>query len=485
MAGDTLPAADRPTTLMRNYPAIRRVLIITLLLNWLAAGVKLGVGMLTGALSLVADGLDSLFDGLANVIGLVGIAVGSRPPDDNHPYGHRKFETLTALIIASLLFFTAWELAQSAIQRIRQPEPVTVNALSLAALVFSMIVQGATSLYELRAGRRLKSEVLVADAFHARASILASLGVMVGLVAVRLGYPAADPLVTLVIAALIVKIGVDIVRENTPALVDQAAIDHKVVAGIVSQVPGVQSFHRIRSRGPAGAGALDLHVRVASDLTMQQANAIAGEVRRRLLELESVNDVTIDIEPERRPGQEAADIFATVQHAAQALGLQVHESWVHQVEERLILELHVGVDPELSVGVAHEMVDQLERECLQRLPQLAACYSHIELHTPAILPGAGVSLALQKRVTQAVYYALSQTPGLSNAHNIMVRQSAGHLTTSFEVVADADLPISAAHDLTSQVEARLRGQIINLSDVLIHVEPFDHGQEALHASITA
>lgn len=460
----------------RNYPAIRRVLWITMLLNWLAAGVKLGAGFLTGALSLVADGLDSLFDGLANVIGLVGIAVGSRPPDENHPYGHRKFETLTALLIASLLFFTAWELAESAIQRLRAPEPVTVNAWSLVTLIFSMIVQGATSVYELRRGRALRSEVLVADALHARASIVASLAVLGGLIAVRLGYPLADPLLTLALAVLIAKIGLDIVRENTPALLDEATIDHDLVANIVSAVAGVESFHRIRSRGHADAGALDLHVRVAPDLTMQQANAIADEVRRRLLALDTIDDVTVHIEAQNQTGKEAADIFATVQHAAQALDLQVHETWVHEIEDRLVLELHVGVDPGLTVQEAHALVDQLERACLERLPSLAACQSHIELHTPAILPGAGVSLALQKRVTEGVYTAMAQVSGLHSPHNITVRQSEGHLTTSFEVVADPDLPISAAHELTSQVEAHLRARAPNLAEVLIHVEPYDHGQ---------
>lgn len=461
----------RSETMPRNYPAIRRVLIITMLLNWLAALAKLAVGLLTGALSLVADGLDSLFDGLANIIGLIGIAVGSRPPDDDHPYGHRKFETLAALIIASLLFFTAWELAQSAIQRLRTPQPVTVNLWSLAALVFSMVVQGATSVYELRAGRRLNSEVLVADAFHARASILASLAVMGGLIAVYLGYPIADPLITLGLAVFIAKIGVDIVRENTPALVDQAAVDRELVANVVGAVPGVESFHQIRSRGPADAGQLDLHVRVAPDLSMQQGNAIADEVRRRLLALDSVADVTVHVEAQRQPGREAEEVDAIVHHAAQEFGLQVHETWTHQLQGRMILEVHIGVDPALSVGKAHELVDQFERAVLTRLPQLAACETHIELHSPEVLPGAEVSRALHNQVAAAVQKATAQTNGLRHAHNIAVRQSEGRLTASFEVVADQDLPIADAHELTEQVETRLRSQIPHLTDVLIHVEP--------------
>lgn len=459
---------------MRDYPAIRRTLIITMLLNFLAAAVKLGAGLATGALSLVADGFDSLFDAIANVVGLVGIAIGSRPPDENHPYGHRKFETIAALIIAFLLFLTAWELGKTAIERLRSPALITLNSWTFAALLFSILVQAGTSTYELRKGRALHSEVLVADALHTRSSILVSLGVMAGLIAVRLGYPPADSVLTLLIAIWIAKIGIDIIRENTPALVDQAAVDQELVAQVVGSVPGVESFHRIRSRGFADAGALDLHVRVAPELTMQQADAIADEVRRRLLELDSIADVTVHVEAQQRPGQETSSIQATVQHAADELGLTLHEFWVHQVDGELRLELHVGVDPTLTVGQAHYLVDQLERTCLQRIPELHSCQSHIELHSPEILPGAAVSQALRSRVSQVVNAAVADTPGLQDAHNLSVRQSEGRLVISFEVVADSDLPISAAHELTSRLEATLRSQIPNLAEILIHVEPYDH-----------
>ncbi|MCO6451865.1 MAG: cation diffusion facilitator family transporter [Caldilineales bacterium] len=463
-----------PFSPMRDYAAIRRVLIITMLFNFAATAVKLAAGLATGALSLVADGLDSFFDGLSNVVGLVGIQVGSRPPDANHPYGHRKFETLAALIIASLLFVACWELAKTAVERLFDPQPITVNIWTFSALVISIVIQALTSLYELGRGRQLKSEILLADALHTRASILSSLAVMGGLAAVWLGYPAADSILTLVVAALIAKIGIDIIRENTPALVDQAVVDERVVAQVVEGVPGVESYHRIRSRGHVDAGALDLHIRVAPELSMQKANAIADEVRRRLLDLDNVSDVTVHVEAQTRPGYEADTIGAVVQQAANELGLQLHEFWVHQVNNSLILELHVGVAPTLSVGKAHALVDQLEKRCLERLPNVTECQSHIELHTPEILPGAAVSRGLEARVAAAIAAAVAETPILRDAHNLSVRQSEGRLITSFEVVASADLPISAAHELTSELELRLRAVMPDLGEVLIHVEPFDH-----------
>ncbi len=463
---------------MRNYSDIRRTLVITMLLNFVASAVKLGAGFATGALSLVADGLDTLFDAVANIVGLVGISIGSRPPDKDHPYGHRKFETFAALIIALLLFVAAWELGSSAVARMRNPQPITLNAWAFAALVFSIVIQAGTSAYELRKGRHLHSEVLVADALHTRSSILASLAVMVGLIAVWLGYPLADSIITMFVALFIAKIGVDIVRENSPALLDQAAVDQDLVSDIVRGVPGIESYHRIRSRGHTDASSLDLHVGVAPDLSMQEANAIADEVRRRLLTLDSVADVTIHIEAQYRAEQESARIYATVQQAARESGLQVHEFWVHKIDGNLVLELHVGVSPDLTVGEAHDLVDQFETICLERISQLSACQSHIELHNPEILPGSHVSRTLRQRVQDAVYGAVEKNPGLHDPHNINVRQSEGRLTVSFEVITDADLLISTAHELTSQVETGLRAQITNLGEVLIHIEPHDHGSPA-------
>jgi len=211
---------------MENFRAIRRVLWITMGLNLLATAAKLIVGYWTGSLSLIADGFDSVFDSASNVIGLVGIHVAAQPADKDHPYGHRKAETMTALIIASLLFLTTWELIQSAVERLRNPALIQaeVNVWSFGALLVSIVVHLTVVWYELREGRRLYSDVLVADALHTRADIFVSLSVIGGLIAVRLGYPLADPILALVIALFIAKIGIDIIRQSSPTLMDKAAM---------------------------------------------------------------------------------------------------------------------------------------------------------------------------------------------------------------------------------------------------------------------
>jgi cation diffusion facilitator family transporter len=464
------------TTDLRDVRRIRLVLVVTMLLNFLATAIKLAAGITTGALSVVADGLDSLFDGISNLIGLVGLNIASRPPDKDHPYGHRKFETIAALSIAFLLFLASWQLLVTAWERWWSDQVPQINAWTIAAMIASMLIQGGTSLYELREGRQLKSEVLVADALHTRASILISLSVLVGLILVGLGFPKADPILAAFVALMIAKIGVDILRETLPVLVDQAAFDPNQIADIVDEVGGIESFHKVRSRGAAGSAAIDMHVRVSPEKTVREANAIADEVRRRLLELEGVSDVTIHIEAQREPDPDAADLFATVKHAAEELNLTIHEIWAHRYNADLALEMHVGVDPTLSLGEAHELVDQLEKDIPARLPEVKWVHTHIELATTQVQRGSGAAIRVSSEIRAVVERVVAEIPHLFNPHNIRLRRNPTdeeRLYMSLECTVDPELPVTQAHELASQLEVELRRRLPDVSDVSVHLEPHD------------
>jgi len=456
--------------MQRNYSAIQWVLIVTFLLNLLATVAKLGVGLWSGALSLVADGLDTLFDGLSNVIGLLAVRISSQPPDEDHPYGHRKFETLAALFIAAALFITAWELARDAVEHLLHPTPLAVNGWSIGALLFGGLTQAFTGWWELRKGRELASEILIADARHTIASIGVSVGVLIGLGLVWLGYVWADPVVALLVAGVIAKIGVDTVRENIPALVDSAPLGAEQIGAVVASVEGVESFHRIRSRGFVDNIAIDLHVRVSPKLSMEEANAIADEVSRRLLELPGVGDVTVHAEAQRGP-ESASDLYTATKLAAQELGVMIHEWSVQSIDGQLSLHLHVGVDPNLLLGDAHALVDRLEQIILARQPQIRSVHTHIELLTPDILPSAHVSSGLQQRVTSAVERAVDAIPYLTQPHDIQVRQVEGRLFVTVEVLVDGALSVTEAHELSTRLQEAIRANVPNVSEALVHLEP--------------
>lgn len=458
----------------RDLRQIKRVLIATMLLNFLATAVKLAAGLATGALSVIADGLDSLFDGLSNVIGLAGLYVAAKPPDAEHPYGHRKFETIAALSITFLLFLTSWQLLQAAWGRFQSSAEPEVNLWMIAAMLFSMLVQAGTSFYELRQGRRLNSEILIADALHTRASILVSVSVLAGLGLVVLGYPRADAILAGVVALVIAKIGIDVLRETIPVLVDQAVVDPKEIAEIVRQVGGVESFHRVRSRGAAGSAAVDLHVRISPEKTVQEADAIATEIRRRLLALEKVTDVTVHLEAQRESGSDKHDLFAALRQTADELGLVVHESWLNRIEGDLYLEVHVGVDPHLTLGEAHELVDRLEAEMRLRAPQINSVHTHIEMADRHVQEGDRASHELEQRVRWEVVRIVDSIPSLNDPHNIIVRRNRGEgagYSVSLECTIAPDTPVADAHQLSTLLERELSAQLDNVNDVFVHLEP--------------
>lgn len=454
----------------RDFGAIQKTLIITFLLNMVATAAKLGVGIWTGALSLIADGLDTLFDGLANVIGVIAVRMGSRPPDAEHPYGHRKFETMAAIFIASMLFITAWELATGAVGRLLQPVETEVNGWSIGALIFGGVIQGLSGWWELRRARALQSEILVADARHTITSLYVSVAVLIGLAMVYLGYTWADPVAALLVAAVIARIGVTTVLENVPVLVDQAPLDETAIGSVVADVEGVESFHRIRSRGTADNIAIDLHIRVDSRLSVQAANGIADEVRRRLLDLEGVHDVTVHLEAERSPESTAA-VYQAIKLAADEEGVMIHESWIQQVDDQIGLHLHVGVDPQLTLAEAHEVVDGLEQKIQERLAQVTSIYTHIEAGTPEILPTARVTQGLQKQIERAVHAAAEAIPALQDPHDIQIRQVEGRLFIAAEALVDGNLSVSQAHELSTQMQELVRDSIPNVGEVLVHLEP--------------
>jgi cation diffusion facilitator family transporter len=461
---------------MKTFRAIRRVLWITMGLNLVATVAKLSVGYWTGSLSLIADGFDSAFDTATNVIGLVGISVASRPADKDHPYGHRKAEAMTALIIAGFLFLTTWELIQSAVERLRDPTLIQaeVNVWSFGALLVSIVVHLIVVWYELRAGRRLQSDVLVADALHTRADILLSFSVAGGLIAVHLGYPIADPILALFIALLIAKIGIDIIRESSPALMDEIAMPADQVEQIAQSVPGVLSCHRVRSRGHKSAVYADLHIQVDPAMSTEQAHTVAHELQRRLHEhFPSIQDVTIHMEPSDSPGEQSQEQIAVqLRRLADGLGIGVHGVWVHEIDRRYYTEVHLEVDGGLSLRQAHERVSLLEERARAEIPHLVELTTHIEPQGQLIqAPDPGLAEA---QVAQLVQQAANDMLDAEACHRVQVRHNEAGWTVSMHCYLPGEISLTKAHQISTRLEIQLLEKVPELERVMIHTEPWEN-----------
>ncbi len=284
-------------------PRVRRVLIITLVLNELVAVAKIGWGYTTGSIGMLSDGLHSLFDGVSNVVGLVGIWIASRPPDENHPYGHKKYETLFTIVIAVMIFGTCLQVLKRVYHSLTAGHETQAPNTSFIILACTIAVNTFVMLYEMKRGRQLKSDFLMADALHTKSDIPTSFAVIVGLVFTRLGYPVADTVAGIIITVFIARIGWEIIKSASDVLVDTVCIDTNAIESVVMGVEGVRGCHDIRSRGTPQHIYLDLHIQVDPHITLHAAHEIANGVERRIRhEFPEVLDIVAHVEPLREKG---------------------------------------------------------------------------------------------------------------------------------------------------------------------------------------
>lgn len=288
---------------------ISTVLWQILALNFVVAGAKLVYGWKSGAIAISADGIHSLLDGSSNILGLVGISVARRPPDANHPYGHRKFETFAALGIAAMLFFGCHEIVTAALERLRHPKLPDVTPAGFVVLIGTILINVFVVWYERREGERLQSELLQSDAAHTGSDVFASLLVLASFTAALFHVAWADVAASAVIVALILRAGVSILRHTLSTLSDERRIDPREIEEAALEEPGVREAHNVRSRGPADDIHVDLHVLVDPRLPIADAHAIGHRVERRLRDRWlGLTDVVVHVEPalesERARGRE-------------------------------------------------------------------------------------------------------------------------------------------------------------------------------------
>jgi len=282
-----------------HYRKIRFILLFILALNWGVAAAKIIYGLLSRCSSMTADGFHSLADGASNIIGIIGIHFACQPTDKDHPYGHKKYETLFSLVIAALLFIVAFNLAKEGIERLFRPVTPNVTIANFIVMFVTLAINFWVMHYEHKRGLALRSDILISDATHTKADIFTSISVIVTLAVIKLGYPVLDPIATVVIAMFIVHAGWEIVKQSSAVLCDTAAIlDDNRIVGIVLGVKGVKNCHKIRSRGRPDDIYIDLHVQVQPDMHIDNAHKISYAIEEAIKKgIPEVTDVVVHMEP--------------------------------------------------------------------------------------------------------------------------------------------------------------------------------------------
>jgi cation diffusion facilitator family transporter len=296
--GESIAPPRLSSAALARRRVVARVLWLILLTNTAAAAVKLAYGWRAHALAFSADGIHSLLDGASNAVGLVGLYVASEPADEEHPYGHQRFEAIAALAIGALILLGLAEIVERAFAGLSAPREGGAGWAGVAIALATFAVNGAVARYEAKCAWAVHSAILSADAGHTTTDALGTLVLVAGALGAHFGVRFADSIAACVIAVLIARTAWSVLRDNVGVLADARRIDPELIQRLACSVEGVQGAHKVRSRGSLEHVAVDLHIHVDPRMTVDEAHRLTHRVADRIREeLAEVGDVIIHTEP--------------------------------------------------------------------------------------------------------------------------------------------------------------------------------------------
>ncbi len=283
---------------MDKFSKVRRILVVILFLNWLVAFSKVIYGYMTRCASMTADGFHSFGDGASNIIGIIGIWAASKPRDEEHPYGHKKFETFATLGIAAMLFLAAFNIFREAILRVFHPITPDVTLFSFILMIVTMAINIIAMRYEHKKGLEFSSDILVCDSLHTRSDIFSSIVVLGTLCSIKMGLSVLDVIVACIIALLIAKFAIQISKTSSNVLCDGSVLAVSKIVNITSKVSGVRSVHNIRTRGRRDDIHVDLHVIIDARMHIDDAHKLSHNIESILKQgIPGITEVSVHMEP--------------------------------------------------------------------------------------------------------------------------------------------------------------------------------------------
>lgn len=278
---------------------VKRVLAWILAANWIVAVAKLGLGIASGLAAVTADGLHSFIDGSSNIIGLVAMSIAARPADDDHPYGHGKFEALASLGIGAMIGVGMLELGRMAFNALVHDQHPVVDPVLFPVLVATLVINIVVTRVERHYGEKLRSPLLLADANHTLSDVFVTLAVLASVALTWFEVPRADGVVAVLVLGFVARVAYGIVKQGVNILSDTARLNPIEVEAAASAVQGVRRCFDVRSRGMDESIWVDLKIKVDPKTTTADAHALAHRVEAQLMaKYPQVIDVVVHVEPD-------------------------------------------------------------------------------------------------------------------------------------------------------------------------------------------
>lgn len=285
-----------------NYKKVKLILLVLLGANLIVAVSKILIGLVINSSSVMADGFHSISDSASNIIGIIGIVLASRPKDSSHPYGHKKFETIASMFIGTMLLFISFSVIKSSIYKLFNPSILEISVESLVIILLTLFINIFVAVYENKQGIKLNSQLLIADSLHTKSDIFVSSGVLITLLCIKLGFPPiVDTITSFIVSLFILHASYEIFKDNISPLTDKVILDEEIVIDILEGFDDIKDVHNIRSRGFKDYVFLDMHIKVDSNLNIDEAHSLVHKIENTLInKLGKKIDVIIHVEPNKK-----------------------------------------------------------------------------------------------------------------------------------------------------------------------------------------
>ncbi|MBS7698488.1 MULTISPECIES: cation diffusion facilitator family transporter [unclassified Chelatococcus] len=446
-----------------------RVALVSIFVSALLTLAKGFAGFTTGSLALISDAANSLLDIAATTMTWLAIRAAHKPADDEHHYGHGKFESLSALIETAFLFLLSGAVAYEGIRRLMSGQTeILFSWIAVAVLVGSIVVDGWRWWTLRKVAAETNSEALAADALHFSSDLINSIFVLIAIAAAQLGFSQADPIIAIGVSVFIAIAAFRLARRTINTLLDTAPKGlGDSIAAEVEALPGVVGVDHVRVR-PAGAHVIgEVGVRVSRTLPLESVQALKDRVREALdgehpgsLFTVTTNPVQLDDET----------VMERVMLIAARLRVPLHHVTVQSLARRLSVSFDLEVDQRLTLGEAHKIASRVEIAIRDELGPDVEVESHIEPLVPQ-LDGREADAATVARVALALAEQATATEAIREVHSVRVRETPAGLVVNYHCRADGALNVAEVHEQVDVLERLVRADHPEICRVVGHAEP--------------
>jgi len=431
---------------------------------------KTVVGLMTGSLAILTDAVHSLLDMGASIITFFAVRFSDKPADLDHHYGHGKIESLAALAQILILLTACGGIIYEAIHRLRAGEyPVDLNIWAFLVIIMSISIDATRVRVLRRVAKKYSSQALAADALHFSSDIYVSCVVLVGLAAVKLGLPIADPLASILVSMFIIYTAYRLGKRSVDVLLDRAPADAEdTIRATLRQFPEILGIDKIRLRSDGRMTFGEMPLKVDRALSFGKADDLAERLKNLLHDRLPLTDVAFTLTPVSAESEQIAD---TVRYVVSSFNLSLHHLIINETDQGPFVSMHIEMPGEITLDEAHRRASEVSRKLHQVNKRIVKVVIHTE---PYGKPGGGDhrhDFSDLNKLRGRIKVVVESFPGVNDCHNIILTPLANGLALSADMRMDGSFSLDQSHQTSEQVEKKLRSEFSDLTSITLHLEP--------------